>query len=86
MDLRGQPYYHNFDNLLDQIVREFKKLKNKNQTLNEENARLRQKLAQLTEAEQLPLGQLSDTDRLSLRQQINGIIEKIDQYLEEEKS
>lgn len=86
MDLRGQPYYHNFDNLLDQIVREFKKLKNKNQTLNEENARLRQKLAQLTEAEQLPLGQLSDTERLTLRQQINGIIEKIDQYLEDKQS
>lgn len=84
MDLRGQPYYHNFDNLLDQIVREFKKLKNKNQTLSEENARLRQKLARLTETEQLPLAELSETDRLTLRQQINGIIDKIDQYLEEQ--
>lgn len=84
MDLQGQPYYHNFNNLVDQIVRELKKLKNKNHMLSDENTRLRQKLAQLTETDQSPLSELSEIDRLTLRQQINGIIAKIDQYLEEQ--
>lgn len=83
MDIKEQPYNEIFETRLEQIQREFRKLRQKNELLTEENERLRSELEQLKSDHSFPDDQFSETARIAMRQQIIGLIDKIDQYLDE---
>lgn len=78
------PYNQLIDSQIEQIIREFKKLRQKIEILTEENERLKKELNLLKESSHgLQNEKLSDAQRLAMRQQINGLIDKIDRYLGE---
>ncbi len=83
MNVKEQPYNETFETRLEQIQREFRKLRQKNEILAKENVRLRSELDQLKQGNSIPEDQFSETGRIAMRQQIIGLIEKIDQYLDE---
>ncbi|HKJ34812.1 MAG TPA: hypothetical protein VKA34_23505 [Balneolales bacterium] len=83
MNFKESPYYSDFDSLLVQINREFKKLRQKIMTLQEENAILKKELSRLKNAHQSGLDDRSESERIALRHQINGLISKIDHYLDD---
>ena len=83
MNVKEQPYNETFETRLEQIQREFRKLRQKNDILTEENKRLRSELDRLKQGNSIPDDQFSETERIAMRHQIIGLIEKIDQYLDE---
>lgn len=69
--------------LLRELLREIRKMKAGYTTLQQQNERLRQEIIeakQVQTQDELPLGG-GTTERLALRQQIMGMIEKIDKHL-----
>ena len=70
-----------FYSLLAQVNREFKKLRQRCQSLEEENKQLHRQLEEINRQDDDPFGHLSETERYVLRQQIRGLIDKIDQHL-----
>ncbi len=70
-----------FNSLLAQVNREFRKLRQRCMTLAEENRQLHHQLEEINRSEEDPFGRLSETERYVLRQQIKGLIDKIDQHL-----
>ena len=82
MNPREQPYDETFETRLEQIEREFRKLRQKIETLTQENERLKAEINQQKEHNDLSLEQYSETERLAMRQHILGLIEKIDHYLD----
>lgn len=84
MIAKEQPYNDTFEARVEQIQREFRKLRQKIETLTEDNERLRGELDKLKQNHTaLPLDQYSETERLAMRQHIIGLIEKIDHYLDD---
>ncbi len=83
MNVKEQPYNETFETRLEQIQREFRKLRQKNDILAKENERLRGEIDHLKRGNSIPDDQFSETERIAIRQQIIGLIEKIDQYLDE---
>jgi len=70
-----------FNTLVSQLNREFKKLRQRCQSLEEENGHLRKQLEEANNADDDAFSHLSETERYVLRQQIMGLINKIDQHL-----
>ena len=70
-----------FNALLAQVNREFKKLRQRCRSLEEENEQLRSQLDEINRSDEDPFGHLSETERYVLRQQIKGLIDKIDRHL-----
>lgn len=69
----------------DKIKREVSILKDQNKSLREENKRLKEQLDHIQRGQQDIFQTLSEKDRLAMRQQILGLIEKIDAHLGNEK-
>jgi len=75
--------YERFNQLLTQIKLEVEQLKKKNQSLIEENEELKTELEKNRKKSADVFSVIDDSDRIALRQQVDGLIAKIDQHLEE---
>ncbi len=72
-----------FLKLLDQIRTQVGMLKKKNRELNKENQRLRNKLNEVHKDQTDIFSSISESERIAMRHQVNGLIKKIDKYLDE---
>ncbi len=75
--------YERFNQLLTQIKLEVEQLKKKNQSLIEENEELKSELEKNRKKSADVFSVIDDSDRIALRQQVDGLIAKIDQHLED---
>jgi regulator of replication initiation timing len=75
------PLYERFNDLLKQVHTEVDQLKKEKHQLIEENERLKKKLEKANDTEKL-FSTLGEPEKIALKQQINGLIRKIDQHLE----
>jgi len=72
-----------FLKLLDQIRTQVGLLKKKNRELNKENQKLRSKLNDVHKNQTDIFSSISESERIAMRHQVNGLIKKIDKYLDE---
>ena len=72
-----------FQLLLNQLRKHLTQLKKVNGELLDENRRLKEKLEKKKEESDVFAG-LADSERIALRQQIDGLIAKIDKHLDHE--
>jgi len=72
-----------FHKLLDQIRTQVQRLRKQNKDLNRENLKLKQKLNELQKDQADIFSNISESERIAMRHQVSGLIEKIDKYLEE---
>lgn len=79
------PYYEQFHELLDQIREEVDSLNNEIKELKKENGQLRSKLEEIQDGQTDIYSAISESERLSLRHQVLGLISKIDNHLEDEE-
>lgn len=77
------PHYEEFHNLLDQAREEVASLKDEIRELKRENGQLRKKLEEIQKGQTDIYSAISESERLSLRHQVLGLISKIDEHLEE---
>jgi predicted RNase H-like nuclease (RuvC/YqgF family) len=75
------PLYERFNDLLERIHHEVDQLKKENHQLIAENENLKKKLERANDTEKL-FSTLGEPEKIALKQQINGLIRKIDQHLE----
>lgn len=69
--------------MLDQVREEVDSLKGEIKELKKENNQLRSKLEEIQEGQTDIYSAISESERLSLRHQVLGLISKIDEHLEE---
>lgn len=79
----NSPYHEQFNELLDQIREEVDSLKDEIRELKRENGQLRAKLKDIQDGQKDIYSAISESERLSLRHQVLGLISKIDQHLED---
>ena len=79
------PYQNQFNELLDQIRGEVDSLKDEIKELKKENSELRSKLKEIQDGQTDIYSAISESERLSLRHQVLGLISKIDDHLEDEE-
>jgi len=72
-----------FGQLLEQIKMLVSTLRKKNRELNRENQRLRNKLDELQRGQSDIFSAISEKERIAMRHKISGLIEKIDNQLDE---
>lgn len=72
-----------FQKLLDQIRTQVQLLRKRNKELNRENLKLKQKLNELHKDQSDIFSNISESERMAMRHQVSGLIEKIDKYLED---
>jgi hypothetical protein len=72
-----------FLKLLDQIRTQVALLKKVNRELNRENQKLRSKLNDVHKNQTDIFSSISESERIAMRHQVNGLIKKIDKYLDE---
>ncbi len=72
-----------FQKLLDQIRTQVQRLKKQNKDLNRENLKLKSKLNELQKDQADIFSNISESERIAMRHQVAGLIEKIDKYLED---
>ncbi len=77
------PYHEQFRELLDQIGDEVGSLKEQIKELKKENNQLRSKLEEIQDGQTDIYSAISESERLSLRHQVLGLISKIDDHLED---
>lgn len=77
------PYHEQFHELLDQIREEVDSLNNEIKELKKENSQLRSKLEEIQDGQTDIYSAISESERLSLRHQVLGLISKIDHHLED---
>ena len=77
------PYKQQFNELLDDIREEVQSLNNEIKELKKENNQLRSKLEEIQEGQTDIYSAISESERLSLRHQVLGLISKIDNHLED---
>lgn len=65
----------------DEIKKEIQLLKNQNKSLKEENKRLKEQIDHIQRGQRDIFQTLSEKERLAMRQQILGLIDKIDSHL-----
>lgn len=70
--------------LLDQIREEVDSLKDRLKELQKENSQLRQKLEEIQNSQTDIFSAITESERLAFRQQVLGLISKIDDHLEED--
>lgn len=78
------PYQEQFHSLLDQLRDEIDALKDEIGELNAENKQLRSKLEEIQDGQTDIYSAISESERLSMRHQVLGLIAKIDNHLEQE--
>lgn len=72
-----------FLNLLDQVRVQVNQLKKKNRELNKENQRLLSKLDEVHKNQTDIFSSISESERITMLNQVTGLIEKIDRHLDE---
>lgn len=72
-----------FHKLLDQIRTQVQHLRKQNKELNRENLKLKSKLNELQKDQADIFSNISESERMAMRHQVSGLIEKIDKYLQE---
>lgn len=77
------PYHEQFHKLLDQVRDEVDSLKDEIKDLEKENDQLRSKLKEIKEGQTDIYSEISESERLTLRHQVIGLISKIDDHLED---
>ncbi len=75
-----------FHKLLDQIRTQVTMLRKTNRELNKENEKLRSKLKEVHKSQTDIFSSISESERIAMRHQVDGLIEKIDKYLKEENA
>lgn len=78
------PHSEKFHQLLDQVREEVGSLKNQVRELKKENSQLKDQLKEIQDGQTDIYSAISETERMSLRHQVLGLISKIDEHLEEE--
>lgn len=72
-----------FTKLLDQIRTQVSILKKTNRELNKENEKLRKKLNEVHKNQTDIFSSISESERIAMKHKVNGLIEKIDKYIDE---
>lgn len=72
-----------FFKLLEQIETQVSHLKKKNRELAKENNRLRTKLNDVHKDQTDIFSSITESERIAMKHQVNGLIQKIDKYLEQ---
>lgn len=73
-----------FQKLLEQIRTQVSLLKKSNRELNKENEKLRSKLKDVHKSQTDIFSSISESERIAMRHQVDGLIKKIDKYLEDD--
>lgn len=68
--------------LLEQIRTQVAALKNQNKELGRENLRLKSKLEEIQKNQSDIFSSISESERIAMRHQVTGLIEKLDKHLE----
>lgn len=79
------PYHEQFNELLDEIRNEVHSLNDEIRELKQENKELRSKLKEVQEGQTDIYSAISESERLSLRHQVLGLISKIDNHLDDKE-
>lgn len=79
------PYHEQFHELLDQIREEVESLNGEIKELKKENNQLRSKLKEIQDGQADIYSEISESERLSLRHQVLGLISKIDHHLDDKE-
>lgn len=77
------PYHEQFHKLLDEVRDEVNSLKSEIKELKKENNQLRSKLEEIQDGQTDIYSAISESERLSMRHQVLGLISKIDDHLED---
>lgn len=72
-----------FVNLLEQIRTQVNLLKKQNKELSRENLKLKSKLDELKKDQTDVFSGISETERIAMRHQVSGLIEKIEKHIGE---
>lgn len=72
-----------FQKLLEQIRTQITMLRKTNRELNKENEKLRSKLKDVHKKQTDIFSSISESERIAMKHQVDGLIEKIDKYLDE---
>lgn len=72
-----------FVNLLEQIRTQVNLLKKQNKELSRENLKLKSKLDDLKKDQTDVFSGISETERIAMRHQVSGLIEKIEKHIGE---
>lgn len=72
-----------FHKLLEQIRTQITMLRKTNRELNKENEKLRSKLKDVHKKQTDIFSSISESERIAMKHQVDGLIEKIDKYLDE---
>lgn len=78
-----QTHKQHFLTLVDDLKNQIDGLVEENRQLKKENQRLKEQVQQVEQGQTDIFSVLSEKDRMTLRHQINGLIEKIDHHLEQ---
>lgn len=70
-----------FVQLLEQIRTQVQLLKKRNKELNRENLKLKTKLDELNKDQSDIFSSISETERIAMRHQVAGLIEKIEKHI-----
>nr|WP_205720156.1 hypothetical protein [Fodinibius halophilus] len=68
---------------MDQVREEVDSLKGEIKKLKKENSKLRSKLKEIQDGQEDIYSAISESERLSMRHQVLGLISKIDEHLED---
>lgn len=79
------PYHEQFNEFLDEIRDEVHSLNKEIKELEKENKELRSKLKEIQEGQTDIYSAISESERLSLRHQVLGLISKIDNHLDDKE-
>ena len=85
MQSNNSPYHQQFNELLDEIRGEVESLRDQVSDLKSENSELRSKLKEIQDGQTDIYSAISESERLSLRHQVLGLISKIDNHLDEDE-
>lgn len=72
-----------FEKLLTQIRTQVTHIKKTNKELRRENDLLRNKMSDMQKNQSDIFSSIGESERIAMRHQVNGLIEKIDKYLDE---
>lgn len=72
-----------FLNLLEQIRTKIQTLQKQNKELNRENLKLKAKLNEIQKDQTDIFSSISESERIAMRHQVNGLIEKLEKHLGE---
>lgn len=72
-----------FNNLLEQIRTHLQTIQKQNKELSRENLKLKAKLENIQKEQTDIFSSISESERITMRHQVNGLISKLDKHLGE---